>query len=374
MSSRRRCSRAANSVRHCAASAAPRQSTAWRCDAAAAGPRRARPPLGDVRALDPVRIAQAVGADRHVEVGEPGGDAQHQHGRGREPGPRRPGATPTTAAARRGPRGRRRLAASAGSRRCGSAPAARGASHSSQRLAHVAQRLELLAAEAAHGRGARRSSPAPRRRGLPVEHGDQQFLRRTRLLFDHGSTCGIPGRRPAGAAAPVARGATCFVHLAAQDDQRLVQTGLHRAEGTPQQVGDLLERQSLVLLQDDRRPLILGQRRSSPRATARLCTLRADQVLDRLGRPLFGRHLDDVDALRGLVDRSAALLPDPVTAEVQGDAVEPRRELRLALEPADRPEGPQKRLLADVARVLLAADRRGTPGRRSAAPSAARAG
>ena len=55
-------------------------------------------------------------------------------------------------------------------------------------------------------------------------------------------------------------------------------------------------------------------------------------------------------------DGRAALAPDPVAAEVQRDPVQPGRELRLSLEPAERPERAQKRLLRHVARVFLAAD------------------
>ena len=51
-----------------------------------------------------------------------------------------------------------------------------------------------------------------------------------------------------------------------------------------------------------------------------------------------------------------ALPPDPVAAQVERNSIKPGRELRLPLEAWQRPERPEKRLLTDVACVLLAAD------------------
>src|SRR5690606_1118505 len=55
--------------------------------------------------------------------------------------------------------------------------------------------------------------------------------------------------------------------------------------------------------------------------------------------------------------RRAPLLPHPVAAQVQGNAIQPRRELRLALEAGERPVGAQECVLNDVTRLLLPADR-----------------
>src|SRR5262249_1955742 len=55
-------------------------------------------------------------------------------------------------------------------------------------------------------------------------------------------------------------------------------------------------------------------------------------------------------------DRRAALAANPVAAQVQRDPIEPRRKLRLPLEAGEGAECTEERLLADVARILLAAD------------------
>ena len=68
------------------------------------------------------------------------------------------------------------------------------------------------------------------------------------------------------------------------------------------------------------------------------------------------RELDEIDALGRLRNRRPPLAPDPVAAQIQRDAVEPGRELRLAFEPAERAERAEEGFLGDVARVFFAAD------------------
>ncbi len=77
----------------------------------------------------------------------------------------------------------------------------------------------------------------------------------------------------------------------------------------------------------------------------------ADSAADSgLGvRPDVGRF-DDVFERLGPVPLA---LPDVRGRGVRGDAVHPRRELRLAAELPDRPPSSQVRLLHHVARVLL---------------------
>src|SRR5206468_7842314 len=65
----------------------------------------------------------------------------------------------------------------------------------------------------------------------------------------------------------------------------------------------------------------------------------------------------EIDALRSLRDRHAALSPNPVAAQVERDSIQPRGELRLPPKPRERAESPKKRFLADVTRVLFAANR-----------------
>ena len=122
-----------------------------------------------------------------------------------------------------------------------------------------------------------------------------------------------------------------------------------------QEVGNLLERQTVVLLQDDGGPLFVWQHRH--RLGHRPAELApGDEILDRFGRLRLRGQLDEIDALGGLRDRRPPLAADPVAAQVQRDAVEPGRELRLALEPAERAERAEKGFLGDVAGVLFAAD------------------
>src|SRR5207248_774164 len=137
------------------------------------------------------------------------------------------------------------------------------------------------------------------------------------------------------------------LELTTKHAQSLVQPGLHGAQRTTLHVGNLLEREPVVLLEENRRALLFRQFRHDARdGCADL--LARDQVLDRLARRRLPRQLDQVDALRRLRDGLAALAPDPVPAQIQRDAVEPGRELRLALEPPQRAEGAEKRLLAHV--------------------------
>ena len=138
--------------------------------------------------------------------------------------------------------------------------------------------------------------------------------------------------------------------------QPLVEARLDGAQRTPLQVGNLLERQPVVLLQDDGGALLFGQRRHRLRHRPAELAPR-HQRLNRLDRPLRRRQFGDVDVLGHLHHRCPPLAAHPVAAEVEGDAVEPRRELRLALEALEGPERAQERFLADVASVVFTADR-----------------
>jgi hypothetical protein len=82
-----------------------------------------------------------------------------------------------------------------------------------------------------------------------------------------------------------------------------------------------------------------------------------NQFLDRFDRALRAGELDKVHTFGRCNRRRPALPPNPVTAQVQRDTVQPRRELRLPLESRERAERAQKRLLDDVARIFFAADR-----------------
>ena len=112
----------------------------------------------------------------------------------------------------------------------------------------------------------------------------------------------------------------------------------------------------MVLLQEDGGPLRLGERRHHalhrpPEVTPH------DQLLYALLGRLEGVRLLLLQIVGRRDDLDAPLLPDPVPAQVERDAVEPRREPRLPLEAADGAERAQERLLADVAGVLLTPQR-----------------
>ena len=91
-------------------------------------------------------------------------------------------------------------------------------------------------------------------------------------------------------------------------------------------------------------------------ATARPSSCRDTQLVDGLGSDGLAGELDDVDSFRRLHDGRAALAPNPVAAEIQRNAIEPGRELRLALEAAQGAERTQKRLLRDIASFFLPPD------------------
>ena len=122
-----------------------------------------------------------------------------------------------------------------------------------------------------------------------------------------------------------------------------------------QEVGNLLEGETVVLLQDDGGPLIVWKH--GHRLGHRPAELApGHEILDRFGRLRLRRELDEIDALGRLRNRRPPFAADPVAAQIQRDAVEPRRELRLAFEPAEGAERSEKGFLGDVARVFFAAD------------------
>ena len=112
----------------------------------------------------------------------------------------------------------------------------------------------------------------------------------------------------------------------------------------------------MVLLQNDRRPLLLGQLLHRALDRARQILAR-DEILDRLRRLGRGREVHQIDVLGRLHHRRAPLAPHPVAAQIKRNPVEPRRELCLAAKTGKRAKCPEKRLLAHVSRIVLATDR-----------------
>ena len=49
------------------------------------------------------------------------------------------------------------------------------------------------------------------------------------------------------------------IELAAQDGKPLIEARLHRAQRASLEIGNLLKRQPLIFLEDDRRPLLVGE-------------------------------------------------------------------------------------------------------------------
>ncbi|MCK7518667.1 MAG: hypothetical protein MZV64_13570 [Ignavibacteriales bacterium] len=160
------------------------------------------------------------------------------------------------------------------------------------------------------------------------------------------------------------------IQFAPQDGQPLVEAGLDRAQGASLQLGDLLERQPVVLLQDDGGALFLRQQAHGAGHVPPEVLARHD-IFDRLLRRRLARHeVGDVDALGRRHERRTLRPPHDVAAQVQRDAVEPGRELRFALEArAARGRRAGTRPARRRAR-LLRGRAGGRPGRRSAAPSA----
>ena len=105
-------------------------------------------------------------------------------------------------------------------------------------------------------------------------------------------------------------------------------------------------------------------------ATVSLSCLPRNQILDRFDRALFGRSSMMSTPSGACDDRRAFLTADPVAAEVQRNSVEPGRELRLALESGQRPKGPEKGFLGTRPARPRHGRSPGTPGHRSAVPSA----
>src|SRR5687767_5879700 len=135
----------------------------------------------------------------------------------------------------------------------------------------------------------------------------------------------------------------------------LIQARLHGTERTVEEIGDLLERQAVVLLQDDCGALLFGQHRHGFGHRATELAAR-DEILDGLGRFGLRRELNEIDALGSLCDRRTPLAADPVPTEIERDPIQPGRELRLALEAAERAKGAEEGFLGDVTGVLFAAD------------------
>ena len=135
----------------------------------------------------------------------------------------------------------------------------------------------------------------------------------------------------------------------------LIQARLDGAERAALHVRNLLKRQPVILLQDDGRALLLGQvEHGFAHRLAQL--IPGHQVLDRLQRALGAGELDNIYPFRRRHNRRPSLTTNPVAAQVEGDAIEPGRELRLALEPGERAKGAEKGFLADIPRVLVAPD------------------
>ncbi len=112
----------------------------------------------------------------------------------------------------------------------------------------------------------------------------------------------------------------------------------------------------MVLLEDDRRALLVGQMAHGfGHCPAQFPP--GDEIFDRLGRSPVAGEIDQVDAFGHRHGRRASLAPKPVPTQVQRDAVQPGRELRLSFEPRQCAERAQERLLTDVACIFLASDR-----------------
>src|SRR5438045_334893 len=116
--------------------------------------------------------------------------------------------------------------------------------------------------------------------------------------------------------------------LTTKNREPLIKTRLDRAQGTADEVGDFLEREAVILLEDDGRALLLGQHRHRALDRTRQILSR-DEILDALRRLARRRQIHQVDVFGRLHDRSATLAAHPVAAEIQRDAIQPRRELGL---------------------------------------------
>src|SRR3954452_21701593 len=113
---------------------------------------------------------------------------------------------------------------------------------------------------------------------------------------------------------------TCIPQLFAKHCETLVQTGFNSTQRAIEKIRDLLERETVVLLQDDCRALLFGQLRHRFSHGAANLVAR-DEFFDRLGGNVLPGQLDHIDALGRLDDRSAPLAPNPVAAEIERDAI-----------------------------------------------------
>jgi len=78
--------------------------------------------------------------------------------------------------------------------------------------------------------------------------------------------------------------------------------------------------------------------------------------IDLAGEALSGAERGRIHVFRHLRDWGSLLPPDPVPAQIQRDAIQPRRKLRLPFEAGQRPVRTEERILTDVARVLFATE------------------
>src|SRR5437867_3362136 len=143
--------------------------------------------------------------------------------------------------------------------------------------------------------------------------------------------------------------------FASEDIQSLIESRLYGAQRTPDQIGNFLERQAVILLQHDGRALFLRQKRHRPLHRPSKVAPR-HTVLDGLRRLTRRGQIHQIDVLGRLDDRRPPLPPKPVPTEIEGDAIEPRRELRLTAKTLQGAVGSEERFLADVPRVFFATD------------------
>ena len=331
-SSVRSCARARELARQCATSTRgderrPPRFRRWPRRAVGARPAR----------FDPSgRDAQAVLVVAHVEVRDAGRHAEKQQRR-RD---LRPGRDWLATTADGGCVGcRLDWRADGCEARLGRCPARRAAcarraapASSSRHRAHVsrcASKRGRSRRRRARRRDTRRSLRRDRR--ISAEHVSHSVSR-------HLVRCSSPAR----AAAP-----------SAPDTSRVFTV----LSGQPDQIRDLLERQPVVFLQHDRRPLLLRAAAPSPAPPARVRSLRATRSsIDSDGSAAAASSIRSTSS-GGCTTGVAPLAPHPVAAQIQRDPVQPRRELRLAAKPRQRAKRAEERLLAHVSRILFATDR-----------------
>jgi hypothetical protein len=141
-----------------------------------------------------------------------------------------------------------------------------------------------------------------------------------------------------------------------QRGQTLIDARLHRAQGALHEVGNFLEGQAVILLQDDGLTLLRRKGLHRPgHLAAQLASRR--QIFNRLDGTTLGGQLLDIDALGHRDKRRAPFFPHPVAAQIERDPVEPGRKLGVAFEAGQRAECAEKGFLRDIARVFLATER-----------------